>query len=515
MKIRKERSDGALSDVISTILMLALAISLFAGVYLSFQNISFATPPPSADIVGYIDGNDVILEHHGGEALSLDMQVLIRVGDTLNSLIVRDYLDSDATANGWWNIGEKVVYSAGNITGLQVKVSVIDADSSYMILTGVLQEGDLVTPPTINIVPELSNPSPSNGSTDINIIPQLSIDISDENGHTMNISWYSNSSGSWILFGKNLSCSNGTYYQNNSNFSDYGTTYWWKINLSDGNDGYSEEIYHFTTESVILNTSVNTIIPYEITSTQISINSTSTGVNPDNVTLYYRWSNNNWTTSWTMLTYDDFENGFGNYSIGGGDCSLYTGGTFAHQGNNAADIQDNSGDDSSFYHTSGIDVDTPGYTSIKVDFWFYAVSMEDGRDFWVQFYDGSSWNTVADYDSEDEFVNGQFYHEIVWINETDYTFPSDMKIKFRCDALNDNDDVYIDEIYVNATSGISINWVAWNDALNPDNSSPWSWIFNFPNSMGYYEFYSIGKKSGISDETSPNNADAICYYNPS
>lgn len=412
MKIRKGRSDEALSDVISTILMLALAISLFAGVYLSFQNISFATPPPSADIVGYMEGNDVILEHHGGEALSLDMQVLIRVGDTLNSLIVRDYLDSDATANGWWNIGEKFVYSAGNIIGLQVKASVIDTDSSYMILTGVLQEGDLVTPPTVN-------------------------------------------------------------------------------------------------------TSVNTITPYEITSAQISINSTSTGVDPDNVTLYYRWSNNNWTTSWTMLTYDDFENDFGNYSIGGGDCSLYTGGTFAHQGNNAADIQDNSGDSSSFYHTSGIDVDTPGYTSIKVDFWFYAVSMEVGRDFWVQFYDGSSWNTVADYDSGDEFVNGQFYHEIVWINETDYTFPSDMKIKFRCDALNDIDDVYIDEIYINVTSDISTDWVAWNDALNPDNSYPWSWSFNFPNSTGYYEFYSIGKKAGISDETSPNNADAICYYNPS
>ena len=216
-----------------------------------------------------------------------------------------------------------------------------------------------------------------------------------------------------------------------------------------------------------------------------------------------------------MLTFDDFEDGFGNYTDGGMDCSLYTGGTYAHQGSNAADIQDNSGDSSSFYHTSGIDVDTPGYTSIKVDFWFYANSMESGDDFWVQFYDGSSWNTVADYDSEDEFVNGQFYHEIVWINETDYTFPSDMKIKFQCDASLNNDDIYIDEVYVNASGGSSIDWTLWSDASNPDTSSPWSWSFNFPNSMGYYEFYSIGKKSGYSEETAPSSADAICYYNPS
>ena len=161
--------------------------------------------------------------------------------------------------------------------------------------------------------------------------------------------------------------------------------------------------------------------------------------------------------TWDLLTYDDFE-GISdftgtNYTDGGRDCRFYTGGTYAHQGSNAANIQDNSGDESSFYHTNGIDVDTPGYASIKVDFWFYANSMENGEDFWVRFFDGTQWHTVADYDSGDEFVNGQFYHEIVWINETDYTFPSNMKIRFQCDADGDYDDIYIDQVYVNATTG--------------------------------------------------------------
>ena len=156
------------------------------------------------------------------------------------------------------------------------------------------------------------------------------------------------------------------------------------------------------------------------------------------------------TPEWTELTYDDFEGGWGNYTDGGGDCSLYTGGTYAHQGSNAADIQDNSGEASSFYHTTGIDVNTLDYIQIEVDFWFYAVGMEDGRDFWVQYYDGSSWHTVADYDAADEFVNGRFYHETVYIDEGPYTFPTDMKIRFMCDALTNNDDVYIDEVKVSA-----------------------------------------------------------------
>ena len=160
--------------------------------------------------------------------------------------------------------------------------------------------------------------------------------------------------------------------------------------------------------------------------------------------------------TWYTITYDDFESGFGSYTDGGRDCLFYTDGTYAHQGSNAANIQDNSGIESSFYHTNTIDVDTPGYTSIKVDFWFIARDMEWGEDFWVRFFDGSNWITVADYHRGNDFNNEEFYHEIVWINESEYTFPTDMKIRFQCDASYDWDDIFIDEVYVNASTGNTI-----------------------------------------------------------
>jgi carboxypeptidase T len=150
---------------------------------------------------------------------------------------------------------------------------------------------------------------------------------------------------------------------------------------------------------------------------------------------------------WTELTYDDFEAGFGNFTDGGRDCRLYPGGTHAHQGSNAANIQDNSGAMSSFYLTNGVDIHTTGYTQIKVEFWFKAVSMESGEDFWVQYYDGSSWHTVATYTSS-TFNNNTFYNETIFIDETGYNFPTDMKIRFMCDAGANNDDVYIDEVRV-------------------------------------------------------------------
>jgi hypothetical protein len=156
---------------------------------------------------------------------------------------------------------------------------------------------------------------------------------------------------------------------------------------------------------------------------------------------------------WSVLAYDDFEYGFGHYTDGGRDCTLYTYGTYAHQGTNAADIQDNNEDSSAFYLTNGIDVRNPGYTSIKVEFWFYSRGLSYGEDFWLKYYDGSSWRIVADYNKGVEFENNIFYHKTVWINKTNYNFPTNMRIKFECSAGSDDDDIYIDEVYINATSG--------------------------------------------------------------
>jgi len=154
---------------------------------------------------------------------------------------------------------------------------------------------------------------------------------------------------------------------------------------------------------------------------------------------------------WVVLTYDDFESGWGSYTDGGRDCSLYTRKTYAHQGNNAINIQDNSGTGSSFSYTMGIDTDTPGFTQLEIDFWYKAISMDSSKEgFQVQYFDGSTWQTVARYAAGVDFENNVFYNEQVYIDESSYTFPPDMKIRFMCDASGNYDDVYIDEVRVSA-----------------------------------------------------------------
>ncbi len=157
------------------------------------------------------------------------------------------------------------------------------------------------------------------------------------------------------------------------------------------------------------------------------------------------------TPVWVELAYDDFESGWGNYTDGGADASLYSGGSWAHQGTRAANIQDNSGIASSFWLTNAIDVAVPGYTQIKIEFWFMAVSFDNRReDFWVQFFDGTAWQTVDSYTFRTDFTNNRFYSVSLIIDELDYNFPADMRIRFTSDASSNNDDVYIDEIRISA-----------------------------------------------------------------
>ena len=152
-----------------------------------------------------------------------------------------------------------------------------------------------------NNAPTLSNEGPSDGTTnqDVCPIPTLNITCTDPDADTMTATWRSNSSGSWLTFATNTSIANNTnIIQTNNNFSNYSSTYYWSVNLTDGNGYWDNETYSFTTQNI--QTNIDTITPYNITTSPKTI--TATGDTClDNVDLYYRYSNDNstwWNSSW-------------------------------------------------------------------------------------------------------------------------------------------------------------------------------------------------------------------------
>ncbi len=154
-------------------------------------------------------------------------------------------------------------------------------------------------------------------------------------------------------------------------------------------------------------------------------------------------------SGWTEIIYDEFESDFGNWTDGGDDCLRYTGDTHAHQGDAAVNLQDNT---STSVVTTG-DLSLSAYDDeVKVDFWYKAVGMDSNEDFWLQISTngGGDYTTVQSWAEGTDFQNDTFYEESVTI--TGYSLTDQTRIRFRCDASNNGDDVYIDEIRVLAYS---------------------------------------------------------------
>jgi archaellum component FlaF (FlaF/FlaG flagellin family) len=102
-----------------------------------------------------------------------------------------------------------------------------------------------------NLTPTITSPIPTNGSTGVELFPELEIKIDDPNGDKMTLTWSSNSNGSWQTFGTNSSCNNDTYRWTNTNFSQQNTRYWWRVNVTDGVN-YNQSTFYFTTGYVNL-----------------------------------------------------------------------------------------------------------------------------------------------------------------------------------------------------------------------------------------------------------------------
>jgi len=183
--------------------------------------------------------------------------------------------------------------------------------------------------------PEISDPYPSNGSTGVSICPVLNITVSDQNGDNMNITWFSNSSDSWVAFGTNNSVGNGTYHQTFSNASVNGKWWYWKVNVSDGMDYTESCVYKFYTgcQSKIVNTGSTNIKGYLLIQVQYYNETSESWVVADDTVNESSPRSINWDDPYSMeepnlLALDTIFNGLVNTSnlseFGNGTYRIYT-----------------------------------------------------------------------------------------------------------------------------------------------------------------------------------------------
>lgn len=145
--------------------------------------------------------------------------------------------------------GKNYTYSTTLSVGNDHNYSFIAFDGDAIIATAVVDNPDVAYVGLA--VPTQSNPVPANGSMQV-VIPldYFSITINDADGQNMNVSLWTNYSGSWVMFNMSLGLGNGTYqFTNTSWIVGLGVMVYWSVNLTDA-VYWVNETYWFVTETI-------------------------------------------------------------------------------------------------------------------------------------------------------------------------------------------------------------------------------------------------------------------------
>ena len=148
--------------------------------------------------------------------------------------------------------------------------------------------------------------------------------------------------------------------------------------------------------------------------------------------------------TYEVINFNNFDSGWGIWNDGGSDCRRSSNdAAYSYSSPRSVRLRDNTS--SSVTTTDNLNL--TAYDEITVEFFFYARSMETNEDFWLQISTngGSSYTTVADYNSGSTFNNNTFYTDEVVISGP---FSSSTRLRFRCDASTNSDYVYIDDVTI-------------------------------------------------------------------
>ncbi len=151
------------------------------------------------------------------------------------------------------------------------------------------------------------------------------------------------------------------------------------------------------------------------------------------------------TSDCIILDFTDFESGLGVWNDGGADARLQS--RTAISGASSIRLSDNSGIESSIYTDP---LALSGYESVIVSFDFITKGMKNGEDFMleVSLDGGSNFTIVKSWVTGTDFNNKQTNQGAIELNG--YVLNNQVVLRIRCDASNDSDLVYLDDIKIEA-----------------------------------------------------------------
>jgi hypothetical protein len=140
----------------------------------------------------------------------------------------------------------------------------------------------------------------------------------------------------------------------------------------------------------------------------------------------------------TVLLNDDFNNAVWDANWVGGHMWQADTGTYAHDIPSAYATKDNGG------NFECNDLDANGATAIHIDFWYQKDDTEEAGDALLYYYDGSSYNLIADLDTLGE--DDKWLHYTDTITDSNYFIPN-FRVRFTGTSER-NEALWVDEVVV-------------------------------------------------------------------
>jgi hypothetical protein len=136
----KNINNSAVSEILGSMLILSITVAIFASIYVTVLSERPEIETPIVTIKGSLIDDSILLTHYGGESLSLDTKIKIKIANSSENITVGDYLEEPYKIDGKWNIGEPVTCQISNYTGKQVEVIIVDVNSKGIIFQGYVKD---------------------------------------------------------------------------------------------------------------------------------------------------------------------------------------------------------------------------------------------------------------------------------------------------------------------------------------------------------------------------------------
>ena len=364
-KPRKLKKDNvSVSEVLATILLLGAAVLIFSSLYAMVFSYPFEADEPTPVIIAFVEGDNIILEHRGGEELGLNSKINLRIGDSIIYSTVEELL-IDLNGDGKWNIGEKLAYAYNfSLDVSEADLTSIDVNGNRIVLQGILDvfpESDIgievffdnespIVYDTVNITIKVTHYRGDINATGIKIKYKLPDGLEYVNHNPASYN-YNNDTGIWLVNDLEIRQSSSITIKAKvtATGSLAGPTQ--MALVLDGSNSITDENWEIT-RTGISNVIENPDLFYhgglvELTIVQIG----------GNLWRMY-WDD---SSPWIQKGYSHS----GDYSI------------FSDQ-NNEGNLISN-------------DIDTSKSSEIKIEFWYRRTPINND-DFRLYYYDGSSYN---------------------------------------------------------------------------------------------------------------------------